>query len=425
MVSKYADGKMYRERRDLLRQAILKAHPDKTGCVVLFAGFENPRCSFVQESSFYYYTGVTEPGVVLLMREDGSTVLYVPNFGIERLKWVTDALVPGDVTAQRVGVDFCEPLGDASKGYCIHPYVDLGVYSTLLKELTTQVGRGQKMFFCQGGEGGTRCLFDRLCAVQPDIAKAVVNVAPLVARQRRSKTHDEIELLYAATGITSEAHQAAAFGCVPGVTENEVRARVEYIFTAAGAGCAFPTIVGSGDNSTVLHHTAGQKPLKKGELVVVDCGALCEHYGADLSRTYPVGGIFSKRQREVYQVVLDTQAYVASIAKPGFWLHNAEQTDKSLHHLAKEFLAKHGFAEYMTHGIGHFLGLDVHDVGDHAEPLAEGDVFTIEPGIYLPKEGFGIRIEDDYWMVRDGVECLSYELPKDPDEIQTFMQERE
>ena len=125
----------------------------------------------------------------------------------------------------------------------------------------------------------------------------------------------------------------------------------------------------------------------------------------------------------MYNIVLETQEHIASLAKPGMWLKNKDKADKSLHHLAVKFLAQRGYDKYFPHGIGHFLGLDVHDVGDYNVPLHEGDVITIEPGIYIPEEGIGIRIEDNYWITKDGAICLSENLPKDADDIEGFMQQ--
>ena len=124
----------------------------------------------------------------------------------------------------------------------------------------------------------------------------------------------------------------------------------------------------------------------------------------------------------MYEIVLATQEHIAELVKPGLWLRNNDMPDKSVHHLAVKFLAARGYDKYFPHGIGHFLGLDVHDVGDSAIALQEGDVITIEPGIYIPQEGIGIRIEDDYWVTKDGVICLSDNLPKEVADIESVMQ---
>ena len=125
----------------------------------------------------------------------------------------------------------------------------------------------------------------------------------------------------------------------------------------------------------------------------------------------------------MYNIVLETQTYIAECAKPGMWLKNKDKADKSLHHLAVKFLEKRGYDKYFPHGIGHFLGLDVHDVGDYNDPLQEGDVITIEPGIYIPQESIGIRIEDNYWITKDGATCLSEHLPKQADDIELIVQQ--
>jgi Xaa-Pro aminopeptidase len=129
------------------------------------------------------------------------------------------------------------------------------------------------------------------------------------------------------------------------------------------------------------------------------------------------------RQKELYQLVLDCQAYIAEIAKPGMWLNNKDKPEESLNHLAREFFKKKDLDQYFVHGIGHYLGLDTHDVGDYSKPLEEGNVITIEPGLYLPQENIGIRIEDNYWIVKSGAVCLSEALPKSVDQIENLTKE--
>jgi Xaa-Pro aminopeptidase len=131
--------------------------------------------------------------------------------------------------------------------------------------------------------------------------------------------------------------------------------------------------------------------------------------------------MFTDRQAEVYTLVLQAQKYIEEQTRPGMYLYNAQIPEKSLHHLAVQFFEYHGCAQYFNHKIGHFLGLDVHDVGDTTEPLQEGDVITIEPGLYLTTEGIGVRIEDDYVVVQDGLVCLSEYIPKSIEEIEDFM----
>ena len=192
---------------------------------------------------------------------------------------------------------------------------------------------------------------------------------------------------------------------------------------ASHARPAFPSIVASGKNGTVLHYNQNNGTLKDGDLVVIDIGAEFNNYCADLTRTYPVSGAFSKRQKELYNIVLQAQTHIAELAKPGMWLKNNDKPDQSLHHLAVKFITDRGYGKYFPHGIGHFVGLEVHDVGDYSVPLHEGDVITIEPGIYIPEESIGIRIEDNYWITKDGSICLSEHLPKEADDIEAVVQQ--
>jgi len=269
-----------------------------------------------------------------------------------------------------------------------------------------------------------RFLIEHINVLMPGFNTMLKDISPILESMRRCKDMSEIELLYKAAEITVLAQEAAAQAIADDVRESEVQASLEYMMTGAGTRPAFPSIVASGESSTILHYVDNNKMMKDGELVIVDVGAEYNYYSADITRTYPVSGVFNKRQRELYSMVLELQDYLATVAKPGFWINNKEQPEKSLNHLAKEFLVERGYDEYIQHGIGHYLGLDVHDVGDYSKPLQEGDVFTIEPGIYIPEEDLGIRIEDDYWVVKDGLICLTESLPKQIDDIEALVQQQ-
>ena len=250
----------------------------------------------------------------------------------------------------------------------------------------------------------------------------IADISGIVHKLRRTKEDHEINLIYKAAQITSLAVQAAAKNIEPGKYEYQIQAIIEYIFKeTADAQIAFPSIVATGKNTTILHSCDRQAKLHSGDLLVVDIGSEYGLYASDITRTFPVGGKFSVRQKEVYDIVLQTQKHIESLAVPGMYLNNPNLPEKSLQHHAVKFLTKHGYAQYFVHGIGHFLGLDVHDVGSHEIPLQPGDVFTIEPGIYIPEENIGIRIEDDYAMADDGVVCLSGDLPKSADDIESMM----
>ncbi|MEX0849529.1 MAG: aminopeptidase P family protein [Candidatus Dependentiae bacterium] len=417
---------MYALRRKDFIADIKEAHPAKDGVVVLFAGFEGEERRFTQESSFYYLTGLNEPSLVLVMDLQGKTTLYIPNCMEERSKWVVAPLEMTAEYAKKIGVDEVKLLGSSCNGYQMHPFFPQSEYEQLLKDVDAQLKNSNTMFTfapeTQHGYVEQRLVLQRLQSF--GFKPEVIDVSPIVARLRRSKDMHEMELMYKAVDITCLAQDAAAKAISNDMTEAEVQASLEYIIIGSQAEPSFPSIVGSGKNAAILHYTENNGIMKNGDLVVVDIGARYKQYCADITRTYPVSGKFTDRQKEIYTIVLETQEYIAERAKPGVWLSNADKPAESLNHLAKAFIKEKGYEQYFPHGIGHFLGLDVHDVGDYKEPLKEGDVITIEPGIYIKDENIGIRIEDDYWIIKDGAICLSEGLPKSIKEIEQMVQEK-
>jgi len=410
---------LFKERREKLITQVKQVHPQVTkGSIFLFAGFENERYQFRQESSFYYFTGIEEAGVVLAIDLSGKTTLYIPHYGIKRENWVPDAVTLASL--KQCCVDDIKYAGAATAGYSFSPLFTQHEYSVVLEDMKKAGTLFTLNSISSNANIEQKQLLARLHSF--DSTLSFIDISLLVGRLRRKKSRLEIEKLYKAIEVTMIAQHGAAGAIADGKQEATVQAGIEYVFREAGARVAFPSIVGSGKNSTVLHYTKNNATMRAGDLVVVDIGAEVDYYCADLTRTYPVSGVFTERQKELYKVVLETQDYVATKAKPGMWLKNPDKPQESVHHLAKAFLDKQGYGNYFPHSIGHYLGMDVHDVGSYEEPLEEGDVFTIEPGIYIPQEGIGIRIEDDYWMVKDGAECLSNELVKDVKSIEELAQ---
>ncbi len=423
------DFSLFALRRKELIKRVKEQFKNAQGKIVLFAGFEKECAAFRQESSFYYFTGIEEPGVALVIDlESEKIALYVPNCVENRSQWMFSEIPLVQDNADKLKLDVITVLGNACTGYQFHPFFPKEEYTHMLQLLADVVKQDKTIFTLNPNNASEyaeqRLVLERLNSFVPNIKNHIKDISPIVARMRRVKDMQEIEQLYKAVEITILAQEAAAQAITDGVTECEVQASLEYMMTGSCARTSFPSIVASGKNSTVLHYTRNSGTMKNGDLVVVDIGADAGYYCADLTRTYPVSGTFTKRQKEIYNMVLETQEYIASIAKPGMWLSNKEHEDKSLNHLARKYLAKKGYDKYFPHGIGHFLGLDVHDVGDYKEPLQEGDVITIEPGIYIPEEQIGIRIEDDYWIVKDGAVCLSDGLPKKADAIEKLVQQR-
>jgi Xaa-Pro aminopeptidase len=256
----------------------------------------------------------------------------------------------------------------------------------------------------------------------------IASIAGLVSEMRRIKSPSEISLLQKAIDITGEAHRDISLNLRPGMYEYEVQALLEAAFMRNGAERpGFPSIVGSGLYSTILHYNENRKRIDDGDLIVCDIGAEYSMYTADITRTYPANGKFTPRQRAIYQLVLDTQTATAAHFKPGM-------TNLDLHAFATEYLRKsplrakdtdgreYGMAHFFIHGLGHALGMDVHDVADGVHQLQPGEVFTIEPGIYIQTEKLGVRIEDDYLVMPDGtLRKMSEKIPSAPDEIERII----
>jgi Xaa-Pro aminopeptidase len=237
----------------------------------------------------------------------------------------------------------------------------------------------------------------------------------LVAALRSAHGADEIPFLEKAVAITHKGHEAAARFTVAGLRERDVQREIEYAFAAAGGtGLAYGTIVGSGINGAVLHWNDNTRPLQDGDVVVVDAGAEYARYAADITRTYPVSGRFSPDQAKAYRAVYQAQEDIFAAIKPG-----ASMAD--LQRAAELSLEKSGYLEHFIHGFGHFVGLDVHDAGSWEKPLPVGAVFTVEPGVYLPERGFGIRIEDEVLITPDGYRLLSSDIPRKLEDVEAWV----
>ncbi len=233
-----------------------------------------------------------------------------------------------------------------------------------------------------------------------------------LARMRQVKDAGEIELLREACRVTGEALVAAIGRAKPGMKERDFQRILEKGYQDGGAAwLAFPSIVGSGKNGTMVHYTANAEQLDRNELVVVDTGAEIGMYAADVTRTFPADGKFTKRQREVYEAVLAAQEAGIRAIRPGTTL-------MAIDAVARKVLEERGFGGRMPHLTSHWVGLQVHDVGDYQAKLEPGMVLTVEPGIYLADEGIGVRIEDVLVVTEDGSDSLSGWIPKTVEEIE-------
>ncbi len=409
-------------RRTALIEAVKATHPGKKGALLLCAGFERDREPFFQDSSFFYFVGIDEPALVLYQDLFKEAVLYEPAYATNRSVWLP---VKKDAALLAAGGIVQElPLGEPVRGYSTDPFVSEAVVRELVEKLTKLVESGEYLFApLQDVSFESLVFFKQLVEFVPGLKSNVIDISYLMGELRRKKEMRELESMYKAIEITAAAQEGAAHMIAPDVAESTVQAAIDYVFAEGQAVNAFPSIVGSGGNSTILHYVDNTAVMQDGDLVVVDIGASYNHYAADVTRTYPVSGTFSKRQAEIYQHVLDAQLYIAEAARPGMYLRNAEFPEQSLHHMAQAFFKDLGYGDYFPHGIGHFVGLDVHDVGDVTKPLQPGDIITIEPGLYIPEEKLGVRIEDMYWIVQDGVVCLTEGIAKELQEVEELMKE--
>src|SRR5262249_34041041 len=241
------------------------------------------------------------------------------------------------------------------------------------------------------------------------------------------KSLGEINFLRTAVDLSDDAHVAAMKMIRPGLWEYQVAAKMTEVHAMGGSEAeGYAPIVGSGPNSTALHYDQLSRKIQDGDIVVLDVAAQYAGYSADITRTVPASGKFSPRQREIYDIVLGAQNAVFAVMKPGMTL--CPKGDKSLQKIAYDYINSHGkdlheksLGQYYIHGLGHNIGLDVHDPGEYCSPLKPGQVVTVEPGIYIPEENLGVRIEDDVLITDTGIRILSEKLPRNPDEIERIM----
>jgi Xaa-Pro aminopeptidase len=248
-----------------------------------------------------------------------------------------------------------------------------------------------------------------------------------ISGQRVIKSPGEIAFLKQAIDLSLDAQLAAAKMMRPGLYEYQIAAKMVDVHAMGGSEAeGYAPIVGAGPNSVALHYDQLSRKIEDGDIVVLDVGAQYAGYSADITRTLPANGKFTARQREIYDIVLGAQNAAMAALKPGADL--CKKGDKSVYKISYEYINTHGkdghgkpLGQYYIHGLGHHIGLDVHDPGQYCEPLRPGMVVTMEPGIYLPEENLGVRIEDDVLITADGYKLLSERLPRDAAEIEKIM----
>ncbi|HSE97525.1 MAG TPA: Xaa-Pro peptidase family protein [Blastocatellia bacterium] len=415
----------YRARRqNLLRQI-------KDGIVVLVGAREEDFGEvgrFRQKNDFMYLTGVDVPASYLMLVPGGviegkaaQETIFLPPRNPAAERWTGPKIGPGPEAQQRFGFEevassekFQERLREILNS---PPFKVAPSAAKPPARLYTVVPRGSTAPLTR-----ENLFIETIRRSSPHVQ--VADISPILAEMRLVKSPAELALLQKAIDITGEAQRDTAATIRPGVFEYEVQAALEYAFARNGAERpGFPSIVGSGFYSTVLHYNENRKKIETGDLVVVDIGAEYSYYTADITRTYPASGKFTERQRQIYQLVLDAQRAAEAAFKPG------QSTIGSLNRAAIQVMkasplrdkAGNTLERYFIHGLGHWLGMDVHDVGEYGKPIPAGAVFTIEPGIYIPDEKLGVRIEDDYLATEKGLVKLSSKIPSEPDAVEQMM----
>src|ERR671921_2649824 len=262
--------------------------------------------------------------------------------------------------------------------------------------------------------------------------------AKIMKELRAIKTPQEIEVVKKAVEITGNTFERLLKFIRPGVMEYEIEAEIAHSFLSQRAtGEAYGSIIASGDRARTLHYVSNNQECKDGELVLMDFGALYGGYNADLTRTVPVNGKFTRRQKTVYNACLHLHDYAKSLLKPGISI--VDYTDKIGEEATQQFLKigllkksdvknedpeNRAYRKYLYHGISHHLGIDVHDLGTRTEPIKAGMLFTIEPGIYIEEEQMGVRIENNVWITRNGNKDLFKDIPITAEDIEAIMKKR-
>lgn len=410
---------MYKKRRKTLAEML----PDNALALV-FSGkapykVGDEKYDFSVDRNFYYLTGLDKENMVLaIIKVNGksSEYLFVERYDEELAKWVGGRIMPEDAakiadineiywrdeTLDTIGMFFTRYFAG---------YSNVDVFADFTKQEATQTD-SEAQVFCR-----------ELQRKYPQIL--LHDLTGYISKQRLIKDDDEVKKLEKAIAVTKDAIENMMRHAHAGMGEYELEAYFDFILKSNNCLHSFPSIVAGGKNATILHYQENNQKIKDRSLVLCDLGAAYAYMNADITRTFPVNGKFTKRQRQIYDIVLTANKMIMQMVKPGLTLRELNNELIKYYHqeLSKLNLLKHGKSvmDYYWHGVSHMLGLETHDVTLPNYKLQPGNVFTIEPGLYLEEEGIGIRIEDNVLVTGDGCINLSKGIIKEPDEIEAFM----
>jgi Xaa-Pro aminopeptidase len=428
----------FKKRRAALMKQIGKGNIAIIGSASQRTRNRDVHYPFRQDSDFYYLTGFNEAeslAVFIPGREQGEYVLFCREFDEKKAQW----------EGAHAGLEGATEHYEADDSFPIDDLDDI---------LPGMLENKAKVFYPMGKDSELdHKLLDWINHIRKQSRSGVTAPGELVSLEhilhemRLFKSSEELKLMRRAALVSAKAHVRAMQACKPGLYEYQIEAELIHEFIQAGLrAVAYPSIVAGGKNACVLHYVENKDQLNHGDLLLIDAGVECDHYAADITRTFPISGQFSEAQRQLYQLVLDAQAAALEQIRPGIAWNKAHEASvevltKGLLTLGllkgrlKKLIKDEKYKQFYMHRIGHWLGMDVHDVGDYKikdewRLLEPGMVLTVEPGLYVPLNcesvdkcwrGIGIRIEDDVLVTKGGYEILTHAAPKTIADIEAVM----
>ena len=388
------------------REGVLKILKDSVGVVFAGEGVGGIHGKWRANPFFIYLTGIDD--------EPDAAVVFDPQSESDRTRTILflRPLAPETEAWDGLRDSIAQPLRDRLGFRTIRR-------TSHLPMILSALGRKRRKLSCLHPPAAYTANVTPDLAIFRKISERTLGVSiddksAGLLKMRAAKSKGEVALMQHAINITGESLSVMARAIKPGSGERDLMLTLEHGFKARGAdGPAYETIVGSGVRGTVLHYTSNSQPLEAGDLIVVDAGARFAGYAADITRTYPVSGRFTPEQREMYELVLRAQAASIRACKPGVFISDVDEA-------ARVVFERAGVGDAFIHGIGHHLGIEVHDATPDA-PLEAGNVVTIEPGVYFPDRKMGIRIEDDILITASGNKNLSQDIPKAADEVEALI----